>query len=85
MQRMYIRSKDINGKYEKMDPPEDIEQTFFSSYFSEKPNFTVKSIEVRLNKINLKRLQKKGEKLSYHGHDKYRAIKQKKEKLHPPR
>ena len=33
--------KYINGKDEKIDPPEDIEQTFFSSYFSEKPNFTV--------------------------------------------
>ena len=41
-----------NGKYEKIDPPEDIEQTFFSSYFIEKPNYTVESIEVRLNEIN---------------------------------
>ena len=45
--------KAINGKYEKIDPPEDIEQTFYSSYFIEKPNFTVESIEVRLNEINL--------------------------------
>ena len=51
--------KYINGKDEKIDPPEDIEQTFFSSYFIEKPNFTVESIEVRLNEINLERLQKK--------------------------
>ena len=42
-----------------MYPPEDIEQTFFSSYFIEKPNFNVESIEVRLNEISLERLHKK--------------------------
>ena len=30
--------KYINGKDDKIDPPEDIEQIFFSSYFIEKPN-----------------------------------------------
>ena len=36
--------KYINGKYEKIDPPEDIEQTVFSSYFIEKPVLTVEII-----------------------------------------
>ena len=51
--------KDINGKDERVDPTEDIEQTFFSSYFIEKPISTVESIEVSLNEINLERLHKK--------------------------
>ena len=63
-----------------MDPPADTGQTFFSSYFIEKPNYTVESIEVRLNKINLERLQNKGEKLNYHEQDKDRAIQHKKRK-----
>ena len=70
--------KDINGKDEKIDPTEDIEQTFFSSYFIEKPVFTVESIEARLNEINLERVQKKGEKLSSHEHDKDRTVQHKK-------
>ena len=45
--------KDKNGKYEKIDPPVDTKQTFFSSYFIDKPKYTVKRIEVRLNKINM--------------------------------
>ena len=39
--------KDINGKDEKIDPPTDTAQKFFSSYFIEKPIYTVKNIEVR--------------------------------------
>ena len=48
--------KDINGNNEKNDSTEDIEHTFFSSYFLEKPVFTVESIEERLNEINLERV-----------------------------
>ena len=59
MQRMHICPKDINGKDERVDPTEDIEQTFFSSYFIETPVFNVESIEARLNEINLERVQKK--------------------------
>ena len=54
--------------------PQKILNKLFSSYFSEKPNFMVESIEVRLNEINLERLQKKGEKLSSREHDKDRGI-----------
>ena len=46
--------KDKNGKYEEIDPLEETEQTFFSSYFIDKPNYTVESIEVRLDEINMK-------------------------------
>ena len=52
--------KDKNGKDDKIDSPEDTEYTFFSSYFIQNPNYTVESIEVRLNKINLERLQNIG-------------------------
>ena len=69
--------KDKNGKNAKIDLPEDTEQNFFSSYFIKKPNYTVKSIEVRLNEINLRRLQNKGEKLTYNEQDKDRAIQHK--------
>ena len=72
--------KDINGKDERIDPPEDIEQNVFSSYFIEKHVFTVKSIEVSLNEINLERVQKKGEKLSSHEHDKNITVQHKKRK-----
>ena len=56
--------KDKNGKDEKIDSPADTEQTFFSSYFIDKPNYTVESIEVRLDEINMERLQNKGEKVT---------------------
>ena len=36
--------KDINENDKKIDPPEDSEQTFFSSYFTKEPNHTVESI-----------------------------------------
>ena len=52
--------KYLNVKDEKIDHTEDIEQTSFSSYFIEKPVFTVESFEARLNEINLERVQKKG-------------------------
>ena len=45
--------KEKNGKDEKIDSPADSEQTFFSSYFIEKPNYTVEIIEAKLNEINL--------------------------------
>ena len=51
--------KDINGKDNKIYPTEDIEQTFFLSYFIEKPVFTVESIEESLHEINLERVQNK--------------------------
>ena len=55
--------KDKNGKYEKIDPPADTEQTFYSSYFIKEPNYKAESIEVRLNEINMERIQGKGEKM----------------------
>ena len=58
--------KDKNGKDEIINLPSDNEQTFLSSYFIGKTNYTVGSIEVRLNEINLERLQNKAEKLSSH-------------------
>ena len=45
-----------------------------------KPNYTVESIEVRLNEINLERLKNKGEKWTPYEHDKDRAIQHKKRK-----
>ena len=72
--------KDKNEKDEIIDPPADNEQTFFSYYFIEKPNYTVEIIEVRLNEINLERLQNKGEKLTSPEHDKDRAIQHEKRK-----
>ena len=54
--------KYINGNGEKVESTEDIEPTFFSSYFLKKPVFTVESIEERLNEMNLDWVQKKGEK-----------------------
>ena len=48
---IYVQ-KDIIGKDEKIDPIDHIEKTFLSSYFIEKPVFTVESIEARLNEIN---------------------------------
>ena len=51
-----------NGKDEMIDPPAYTEQTFYSSYFIKEPNYTVESIEVRLNEINTKRLKNKREK-----------------------
>ena len=56
--------KDKNGNYEDIDPPADTAQTFYTSYFIDKPNHTVESIELRLNEINMKRLQNKGEKVT---------------------
>ena len=58
--------KDKNGKDEIIDPPADNEQNFFSQYFIEKTNYTVEIIELRLNEINLERLQNKGEQLNSH-------------------
>ena len=54
--------KNINENDEKIDPQEDYEKTFQLSYFMKKPNHTLESIEVRLNEINMKRIQDKGEK-----------------------
>ena len=53
--------KHINENDEKIDPPADSEQTFSSSYFMKEPNYTVESIEARLNEINMERIQDKGE------------------------
>ena len=40
----YVK-KYINGNDEKIDSTEDIQHTFFSSYFLENPVFTVEIIE----------------------------------------
>ena len=61
---MYICPKIYNGKDEEINPPADTEQTLFSSYFIENPNYNVEIIEVRLNEINLERLQNKGSKVT---------------------
>ena len=50
--------KDINENDEKIDSTEDNEPTFLSSYFLEKPVFTVETIEERLNEMKLDRIQK---------------------------
>ena len=52
--------KHINEYDEKIDPPEDCEQIFQSSYFMTEPNYTVESIELRLIEINMERIQDKG-------------------------
>ena len=54
--------KHINENDAKIDPPEDSEQTFSSSYFMKEPNETAESIKARLNEINMERIQDKGEK-----------------------
>ena len=43
----YVK-KHKNENDEKIDPPEDSEQTFLSSYFMKEPNETVKIIEAKL-------------------------------------
>ena len=52
--------KDINENDENIDSTEDNEPTILSSYFMEKPLFNVKTIEERLNEMNLDRVQNKG-------------------------
>ena len=55
--------KHIND--DKMDPPEDSDETFLSSYFLKEHNETVESIEARLKDINADRIQDKGERTPY--------------------
>ena len=57
-----------------------LNKPFFSSYFIENPVFTVEIIEARLNEIILEGVQKKGENLSSHEHDKDRTVQHKKRK-----
>ena len=51
----------INENDDKIDPPEDSDKTFSSSYFMKKSNKTVESIEARLKDIKMDRIQYKGE------------------------
>ena len=56
--------KDKNEKGEKIDSSADSEQTFFSSYFMKETNHMLESIEVRLNEINMERIQNNAEKMA---------------------
>ena len=85
MQRIYICSKRYKWNDEKIDSIEDNEPTFLSSYFLEKPVFTVETIKERLNEMNLDRAQKKGKKCSSHEYKKDIIVQHKKREGTLPR